>query len=202
MISKYGIDIIIPSGTAVENARKTRLKTPHSLTRDGHHIAYGTGQYLLACTLYETIFKPIYKTSLPTNWARPAIPQEDKDDSKYEYVDVTDETAYLCQQCAIAAIEDWHSITLVDTITIEKPSFYIFPNPTTDTITIQNASFIENFSHTIQIELYDILGNLLHNEKSLIIRDYTIDVSQFHSGQYYLVIRNNGDSNTFPFIKL
>ncbi|MBO4777535.1 MAG: DUF4886 domain-containing protein [Bacteroidales bacterium] len=202
MISKYGIDIIIPSGTAVENARKTRLNTPHSLTRDGHHMAYGAGQYLLACTLFETIFKPIYNVSILTNWARPAIPQEYKDDSKYEYVDVTDETAYLCQQCAIAAVEDWHSITLVDTTTIEKPSFYIFPNPATDTITIQNASFIENFSHTIQIELYDILGNLLRNEKGLIVRDYTIDVSQLHSGQYYLVIRNNGASGAFPFIKL
>ncbi|MBR5433607.1 MAG: DUF4886 domain-containing protein [Bacteroidales bacterium] len=56
MISQYGIDIIIPSGTAVENARKTSLNTPHSFTRDGHHVAYGAGQYVLACTLFETIF--------------------------------------------------------------------------------------------------------------------------------------------------
>ncbi|MBR5434548.1 MAG: T9SS type A sorting domain-containing protein [Bacteroidales bacterium] len=91
---------------------------------------------------------------------------------------------------------------MVDTITLEKPSFYIFPNPTTNTITIRNSSFIESFCHTIQIELYDSQGNLLRNEKSPIIRDYTLDISKLYSGQYYLVLSNEGDSNTFPFIKL
>lgn len=202
MITKYGIDIIIPSGTAVENARKTRLNTPHSLTRDGHHMAYGVGQYLLACTLFESLFAPVYNISILDNTARPVIREKYKNDSKFEYVNVTDESARLCQQCAIAAVADWHSITTVDTIALKKPSFYIYPNPATDAITIRNTSFIEKFSRSIQIQLYDSRGNLLHYKKGFIIHNYEIDLSSFQAGHYFLIVTNNGESETFRFIKL
>ncbi len=50
-----GIKIIIPSGTAVQNARTTVLKD--FMTRDGYHLHKTYGRYIAACTWYEKIFK-------------------------------------------------------------------------------------------------------------------------------------------------
>lgn len=50
-----GIKIIIPCGTAVQNARTTILKD--KMTRDGFHLHKVYGRYTAACTWYEKIFK-------------------------------------------------------------------------------------------------------------------------------------------------
>ncbi|MBQ9363199.1 MAG: DUF4886 domain-containing protein [Bacteroidaceae bacterium] len=54
-----GIDVIIPCGTAVQNARNvTSLITENELTRDNQHIDLYMGRYLLACTFFEAIIAP------------------------------------------------------------------------------------------------------------------------------------------------
>ena len=50
-----GVKMIIPSGTAVQNARQTILKD--CMTRDGFHLHKVYGRYVAACTWFETIFK-------------------------------------------------------------------------------------------------------------------------------------------------
>ena len=50
-----GIKMVIPSGTAVQNARTTILKD--EITRDGYHMHKVNGRYTVACTWYEKIFK-------------------------------------------------------------------------------------------------------------------------------------------------
>ena len=50
-----GIKIIIPCGTAVQNARTTLLKD--TITRDGYHLHKPCGRYTAACTWYEKIFR-------------------------------------------------------------------------------------------------------------------------------------------------
>ena len=50
---KYGLGII-PSGTAVQNARRSPLL--ENVTRDGFHLHYIVGRYIAACTWYESIF--------------------------------------------------------------------------------------------------------------------------------------------------
>lgn len=50
-----GIKMVIPSGTAVQNARTTILKD--EITRDGYHMHKINGRYTVACTWYEKIFK-------------------------------------------------------------------------------------------------------------------------------------------------
>ena len=50
-----GIRIVIPSGTAVQNARTTVLK--ETITRDGYHLHKPCGRYTAACTWYEKIFR-------------------------------------------------------------------------------------------------------------------------------------------------
>ena len=45
---KVGIKLIIPSGTAVQNARTSSLGK--DLTRDGFHLSFTHGRYIAACT--------------------------------------------------------------------------------------------------------------------------------------------------------
>ena len=49
-----GIKMIVPSGTAVQNARTTVLKD--CITRDGYHLHKIYGRYTAACTWFEMIF--------------------------------------------------------------------------------------------------------------------------------------------------
>ncbi len=54
-----GIDVIIPSGTALQNLRNTTLNdAPYDLTRDGYHSDLGAGRYVEACTWFLTLIKP------------------------------------------------------------------------------------------------------------------------------------------------
>lgn len=49
------IKIVIPSGTAIQNAR-TSFVGDH-MNRDGHHLDLKIGRYTVACTWFEKIFK-------------------------------------------------------------------------------------------------------------------------------------------------
>lgn len=60
-----GIDVIIPCGTAVENARSlTSVETANEWTRDNQHISLYLGRYLLACTFFEAIIAPCLSLNL------------------------------------------------------------------------------------------------------------------------------------------
>ena len=52
---ELGVKIIVPCGTAIQNARTTPLCD--CLTRDGYHLHKTYGRYVAACTGYEKIFK-------------------------------------------------------------------------------------------------------------------------------------------------
>ena len=60
-----GIDIVIPCGTAVENARRlTSVTTENEWTRDNQHISQYQGRYLLACTFFEAVIAPCLDVSV------------------------------------------------------------------------------------------------------------------------------------------
>ncbi len=46
--------VIIPSGTAIQNARTSSLGS--DLTRDGYHLNLAIGRFIAACTWFETLF--------------------------------------------------------------------------------------------------------------------------------------------------
>lgn len=52
---KTGIKVVVPCGSAIQNARTTMLKD--SITRDGYHLHKTFGRYVAACTWFEKIFK-------------------------------------------------------------------------------------------------------------------------------------------------
>jgi hypothetical protein len=69
MIVQTGLDLIIPSATAIQNLRATHLNNPPmDLTRDElSHIDYGVGRYTLACTWFQTLVAPVFGTTVVGN---------------------------------------------------------------------------------------------------------------------------------------
>ncbi len=109
MQTMYGIDILIPTGTAIQIARGTELNTVHSLTRDGRHLSYGVAKYIAACSVYQTLIAPIYGISIAGNRSRHTITNAEKEESYYknDYRNVTDTNAAACQSSAAQAVAHW-----------------------------------------------------------------------------------------------
>ena len=97
----YGIDFIIPYGTAIENLRSSSLNNEYDLTRDGLHLAYGLGRYTAACCYYESLIAPRSGISVLGNSARYDASQAAS--SKYPSISVTDENALIAQKAAVLA---------------------------------------------------------------------------------------------------
>lgn len=88
-IAKF--DIIIPSGTAIQNARTSKLGD--TLNRDGYHLQLTYGRYTAACTWYEAIFG---KTVIGNSYAPSTMSELEK---------------YIAQEAAHAAVLKPYSIT-------------------------------------------------------------------------------------------
>ena len=96
-----GIDIIIPSGTAIQNGRTSCIGD--HFNRDGYHLETTYGRYTAACTWFEKIFKKnvtrnsyspggvdVYKVEIAQYAAHAAVKNPDKVTvlKKYEAVPV------------------------------------------------------------------------------------------------------------------
>lgn len=104
MIPYTGIDLVIPSGTAIQNLRNTALNNPPlDLTRDGHHIDFGAGRYTLACTWFQTLIAPCFHTSI-TNTSF---------ETTQGNVPVTKDNYQLCQKAAQYACNDKFNIAVI-----------------------------------------------------------------------------------------
>lgn len=115
LFSDGSIDILIPTGTAIQNARSTSLNTPHNLTRDGTHLCQGVGLYIGACTWFQTLFAPVFDVTILGNPATHRVSDTERWwDTPYEPVDVTSENRELCQQCAFEAVYHPFEITIID----------------------------------------------------------------------------------------
>ncbi len=61
-VKKAGINIIIPSGTAIQNGRTTFIGD--NFCRDGYHLSLGLGRFTAACVWYEKLLKrPVIQNS-------------------------------------------------------------------------------------------------------------------------------------------
>ena len=54
-VKTEGFDLIVPNGSAVQNARTSFIGD--NMNRDGYHLNLVYGRYTAACTWFETIFK-------------------------------------------------------------------------------------------------------------------------------------------------
>ena len=116
-----GISTIIPSGTAIQNARTTSLgQDSNALTRDGLHLTLGVGRYIAAMSWYESICRPIFGKSIIGTPVSKAI--KDCDRGKEGFQEVTDENYSTCQQCVQEAVSD--PLHLMTDPVDERPVFY------------------------------------------------------------------------------
>ena len=107
MVDTYGLDVVVPLGTAVQNARSmTQFQSDNELTRDGRHLSFGVGRYIGACTFFEALIAPVFGTTIMDN---PAIHEITEKEWTYTTLDqqpVTDENRLAAQQCAINAVSN------------------------------------------------------------------------------------------------
>lgn len=110
---KNKIDIVIPTGVAIEHARNEF--SGNNMLRDGTHLAYGVARYIACCTWYQTIFAPFVGTDLtslevlhPLGNTYDSVTESASDTNA---VAVTSENMAKCQQCAMAACNDMWNVT-------------------------------------------------------------------------------------------
>lgn len=93
---EYGIDFIIPYGTAIENLRASSLNNEMELTEDGVHCAEGLPMYCASCCYYQALFAPRYGISIFGNTLRLTS-------SAPHAINVTDSNAPIAQKAAISS---------------------------------------------------------------------------------------------------
>lgn len=111
VMDKNKFDLLIPTGTAIQNARNSTLNTEHELTRDGSHLCYGIGRYVAACTWAEALFAPVFDFNIIGN--NSIIDQQFQSGLSYldSWVPVTESNKELCQLCAYYACQNPYKIT-------------------------------------------------------------------------------------------
>ncbi len=67
LLKDTSIEVVIPTGTAVQNMRETEFCDPNEFTRDGFHLSFGAGRYIGACAWFQTLIAPCFKTTLAGN---------------------------------------------------------------------------------------------------------------------------------------
>ena len=114
VVERNGIDVVIPTGTAIENARHTSLQDDHDLTRDGTHLSFSVGCYVAACTWYEKLVAPAFGKPVATTKFVYTVPSSMQQHSQYPVRDMTLEMNPLCQRCAIEAIRNPYAVTKIE----------------------------------------------------------------------------------------
>lgn len=97
--AEYGIDFIIPYGTAVQNLRASSLNDTYEFSEDGTHLGAGLGDYVAGCCYYQSLLAPRYGVSILGNTFR----LTNLDESVKGRKNVTDKTAHVAQKAAMLA---------------------------------------------------------------------------------------------------
>ena len=104
--ANYGINFIIPYGTAIQNLRSSSLNTEHDLTNDGTHCADGLADYTASCAYFQSLIAPRYGISVLGNPYRVAVNQTGI--YPESEISVTDENALIAQKAAFLACYNWY----------------------------------------------------------------------------------------------
>ena len=119
----YGIDLVIPYGTAVQNLRATYLNDNYEFSTDGTHLASGLGDYVAACCYWEALFATRFGSVLGNSFRSVKL-----DESIKGVKNITDETALVAQKAAILATKNMYQVTNIDSFDIYNslPAEYIY----------------------------------------------------------------------------
>lgn len=109
LVREYGIDFVIPYGTAVQNLRASSLNDAYEFSEDGTHLGEGMGDYVAACCYYQSLIAPINGVSIIGNTFRVTGLTEGTGKRN-----VTDETAPIAQEAALLACCDMWEVSNPD----------------------------------------------------------------------------------------
>jgi len=152
---KYGIDILIPYGTAVQNIRESSInKTEFGFSFDKHHLSEGVGRYVASAAYFETLLAPRYGVSILGNTYRCEVPASTIEKAKYpsEFISVTDFNAEVCQMAAVLAVKNMFEVTNPDSYSTNLEQ--IEHKPDNNKKLIDNHVVIEHNGH-----LYNCAGS-------------------------------------------
>ncbi|MBQ3152913.1 MAG: DUF4886 domain-containing protein [Bacteroidaceae bacterium] len=102
----YGIDFIVPYGTAVQNLRASSLSDANEFSTDGTHLADGLGDYVAACCYYQSLIAPRTGISVLGNTFR----ETNLDESVAGVKNITDDTVIIAQKAAMLATYNMWSV--------------------------------------------------------------------------------------------
>ena len=108
----YGIHLVLPYGTAVQNLRSSSLNNDMDLTREGAHCELLLTRYAASCCYYQTIIAPrtgiavtADRTRLDASWFTVDSP----------IISVDDATRPIAQRAAMMAVKDMYHCTNPET---------------------------------------------------------------------------------------
>ena len=110
----YGVDFIIPYGTAIQSLRASSISDQYEFSTDGLHLADGIGDYCAACTFYQMIFAPRSGISILGNTWR----KTDFDLTVHGVKNIDNTNAALAQIAAYCACYDMFEINNPDNVSI------------------------------------------------------------------------------------
>lgn len=105
-MANYGVDFVIPYGTAIQNIRQCAIVDEHELSNDGTHNADGLADYTAACCYFQQLFGARNGVNVMGDTFRVTV-----DETVAGQISVTDDTAPLAQKAAILACCDAFSIS-------------------------------------------------------------------------------------------
>ena len=113
MQQDYGLDFVVPYGTAIENLRLTTLNNEYDLTRDSVHLGFGLARYAAACTYYQTLLAPRTGKSVLGNGYRHKCSATEIEDALLEgsCINVTETNARIAQKAAYLACLSPYTLT-------------------------------------------------------------------------------------------
>ncbi len=98
MAKRYGVNVIIPCGTAIQIARGTSLNDSKYMTRDRYHLNHGMGCYIASCVWFQKLLSPVFGCNVVGNKAVP-------------YGSHTSDDIRLGQRCAEYAVNNTYDYT-------------------------------------------------------------------------------------------
>lgn len=110
VVNETSVEMIIPTGTVLQNLRSSSLNNTNGLTRDGYHMDYGLSRYAAASAVFEMLITPKYGVNMDANTFR--YTQSSTDPTAYS-TPVTDANKPIAIKAARAAIQKPFEVTSI-----------------------------------------------------------------------------------------
>lgn len=115
VMENYDIDFLVPTGTAIENARRTSLCPPNDYTRDDIHLGFGAGVYMAGLTWYGSLIAPYFNKNIYKVSVNHVALDWEKNFAPHETVDVDDSNRDVFIDCVAKSIVSPYRLSTITT---------------------------------------------------------------------------------------